>query len=242
MRANCDPQYIGIPLPGFEMEAAEPSRAEIESDLDALGAPPTLKASFRQLAVERREQMVDFRRWFARTATGDFPREAARAAAIAYAVDYRRARSRLEATRMLQQAFDQAVAETPPEGGRPARPLRALWSRWRLGGKMNCLFRQPAFARYAGSLEPLCRQVICRQKGELVGAMRRLTDGASPGDDPVAEAQQVLLGVTRDPETWTRQLVVLRAVQTLSLIDLHLYCDLVAELGEYDARARDEQS
>jgi hypothetical protein len=241
MRATCDPQYLGASPPGFETQAAERRLVQIESDLDALGAPPTLKADFRQLAGERRGQMVDFRRWFARTATGDLPREAARAAAMAYAVDYRQARSRLEATRMLQQAFDRAVAETSGEGRRPGWSPRALWSRWRLGGKMKCLFRQPAFARYAGGFEPVCRQLIYREKGEMLAAMRRLTDGASPGGDPVAEADEILLGVARDPDTWTRQLVVLRTVQTLSLIDLQIYCDLVAELGEYDTRAGVEQ-
>jgi hypothetical protein len=52
----------------------------------------------------------------------------------------------------------------------------------------------------------------------------------------VAEAKQVLAAVGRDPDTWSRELVTLRAVQTLSLLDLKIYCDLVAELGEYGAQ------
>ena len=42
------------------------------------------------------------------------------------------------------------------------------------------------------------------------------------------------MSIARDPATWSRQLVTLRAVQTLSVLDLQTYCDLVAELGEYE--------
>ena len=62
--------------------------------------------------------------------------------------------------------------------------------------------------------------------------MRTLTHHRAPSD-PVSAARAVLCDAARDPATWTQQLVVLRAVQTLSVLDLKTYCDLVAELGEY---------
>ena len=55
-------------------------------------------------------------------------------------------------------------------------------------------------------------------------------------------ARQVLSQVARDPGPWTRQLVILRTIQTLSVLDLKTYCDLVYELGEYGTENREPSS
>jgi hypothetical protein len=57
--------------------------------------------------------------------------------------------------------------------------------------------------------------------------------GPNAPADPVEHVRQVLQEVGRDPAPWTRQLVILRAVQTLSVLDLKTYSDVVYELGEY---------
>jgi hypothetical protein len=240
VRAAFDPEYLGVMPPGRGAERTEPSGAEIERDLESLGAAPTLKAEFRALADQRRTQLRDLRRRLGPFGLEDASPESLRAAAIAYSVDYRGVRSRLEATELVRKTFDRACAS--PTGPLGNWTPGALWCRWRFRGRMDRLFQQPALAHYDQHAQSICRGVVCRERGALIGAVRQLTNGDSTGADPIADAREVLAGAARDPETWTRQLMTLRAVQTLSVVDLKVYRDLVAELGEYDVRATDDET
>ncbi|MCR4411093.1 MAG: ion transporter [Thermoguttaceae bacterium] len=176
--------------------------------------------------------------------------ESLRAMALAFVVDDQGARTALEATRLLERAFEVAPADrstapgpTPrwePIGRRLGAVARRclgplvhplLWRRQRFARLVDRLFQQPAFA----AIEPGRREECCRlawRQTALRRAARRLAGKRAP-PDPVASARAVLEAAGRDPATWTRQLVVLRAVQTLSVLDLRAYCDLVAELGDY---------
>ena len=78
----------------------------------------------------------------------------------------------------------------------------------------------------------MLRRLLWERRRTLAPVVRLLAGKVAPAD-PVADARQVLDAIARDPATWSRQLVVLRTIQTLSVLDLETYCDLVAELGEY---------
>jgi hypothetical protein len=101
---------------------------------------------------------------------------------------------------------------------------------------MRRLFEQSDFATYDEEARKQFGQELCRRRGPLIADLRRLT-GRSASPEPLKAAANTLLRIGRDPATWSRQLVVLRAVQTLSVLDLRTYCDLVATLGEYDTGA-----
>lgn len=228
MRAEFDPEYLGLSLPGSTAYARQATTTPIEEDLTLIGADPGVLREFRRLASDRRRQILEFRRLLADFDAGEQSGESLRAMAIAYAINYQHARTRLEASQRLKRAFDEAPAN--PSG--PGWSLAALWCRCRYAARMNRLLRQPTFQHYAGQ-QRACLGLLCRRRGRLLRDFHRLTRRGAPAD-PAGAARQVLLAVARDPATWSRQLVILRAVQTLSVLDLRTYCDLVAELGEYD--------
>jgi len=232
MRAEFDPEYLGVSLPGSKAYARQATTTPIEEDLAQIEADPGIRQGFRQLASNRRRQMLEFRSFLEQTDPVQHPPESLRAMALAYTVDYRHVRSRWEATRRLKQAFDEVLEHGPGS----ARSFRSRWCRWRQARRLDRLFSQPAFRHYDAAQRKICRRALCRRRGPLIGDLRRLTCGGAPVD-PVEEAREALLAVARDPAIWTRQLVILRAVQTLSVLDLQTYCDLVAELGEYKVHA-----
>ena len=234
MRAEFDPEYLGVLLPGSTPCAGRATLTPIEEDLALIGADPGVQREFRRLAAECRRQVLEFRRLLAQLDCGPQSAESLRAMAVAYTIDYAGVRIRLEASQRLVRAFDDACANPPNLGW----SVRALWRRWKHAARLDCLLKQPAFRDYAGRRET-CLALLCRRRGPLLKDLRRLTQRDFT-TDPMAEARRVLLAVARDPATWSRQLVILRAVQTLSVLDLKTYCDLVAELGEYDTCPSDD--
>jgi hypothetical protein len=233
MRAEFDPEYLGVMLPG--VPPARGASVPVEDDLALIAADPQMKKEYGRLAVERRRQLQELRKWLCRFEMTGLSAESARAAAIAYTIDYQGARSRLEAARRLRRAFDEACAEAsttgkPRPGGR--RFGRVFGRRVKWDRMLDRLFAQPAFSDYAGERREVCREAAWRERKSLGNWVRQLADPNAP-DDPVGAARETLLAVARDPATWSQQLLVLRAVQTLSVLDLKTYCDLVAELGEY---------
>ena len=228
MRAAFDPEYLGVLMPGPKSQVARVTAAPIEEDLALIDADPGVRQRFRRLAAEHRRRVRDFRRLVSSSDGGPFSAESLRAMAIAYAIDFRGVRSRFEAAERLKMAFD----EVDPKGPAMSRSLRQLWCRWRYARDVRRLFERPDFVNYSARRRNACAAAIYGRRGALLGALRTLTRGDG-SVDPIEDARQIVAAVGRDPATWTRQLVVLRAVQTLSVLDLTIYCDLVAELGEY---------
>jgi hypothetical protein len=236
MRADFDPEYLGVRLPGSALGTPSATATPIEEDLALVRADVAVREKFRLLAATRRRQVLDFRRWLLRFGSEQPPPVAQRAMTVAYTIDYHHVRRYLEATQRLEEASEEAAgsaAAPAAGGGRPRRLAASCWCRLRHGGKIRRLLDQPAFARYDLAQRRRLRRLICGRRGPLLEAVRCLTRAGVP-DDPVGHARNELLAVALDPDTWSRQLVVLRAVQTLSVLDLQTYCDLVAELGEYD--------
>ncbi|NQU25778.1 MAG: hypothetical protein HQ567_31195, partial [Candidatus Nealsonbacteria bacterium] len=246
MRARFDPEYLGAWKSADQGtgQPDHPAVAPIEEDLATIGADPGQVHEFRQLTAERRRQMTDFRRLLAtmdrevcRPEVGEpFSAESLRAMAIAYTIDYRDVRSHVEATERLRRALDEiATNGTTSSDAAPGliRTPRAWWCRLRHAGKARRLFSQPALADFDAAARRASTREIYGRRGELLAALRTLAGKHGP-DDPVDAARTTLLSVARDPATWSRQLVTLRAVQTLSVLDLRTYCDLVADLGEYE--------
>jgi hypothetical protein len=245
LRAEFDPEYLGLLIPGGSTGLRGGAAAAIEEDLALIAAEPAVKRQHARLAAERRRQVLEFRSWLVRFGLEGQPRPSLRAMTLAYTIDYRKIRSRLESARLLQKTFDEALAEhadTPrlgPWGNMAARCLDQVDPRRRrLRVMVDRLFRQPAFASYGGPQQQLCRRVVWERRRTLGRVLKQIA-GPRAAADPVDEARQLLAGIGRDPDPWSRELVTLRAVQTLSILDLKTYCDLVAELGEYSAGTPD---
>ncbi len=54
--------------------------------------------------------------------------------------------------------------------------------------------------------------------------------GADPWETVRNRLRQVLLR----SDLWSDQMIVLRSIQSLTLLDVHHYCELVRELGGYE--------
>ncbi len=247
MRAEFDPEYLGVSLPdvspgGETGSAPRITAAPVEEDLGLIDADPGVRQQYRRQAAERRRQMLEFHRAIDALGLCVDRRESLRAMAIAYAIDYRRLRSRHEAVGRLRQAFDEALADspqTPSDGTKSGGPLRTFWCRFRRARRLDRLFELPPFSAHDAQQRAVLRRLIARRRGPLLAAACELTRRDAP-DDPLDDVRALLQSTADDPAPWSRQLVVLRAVQTLSALDLRTYCDLVAELGEYDAHRTDE--
>ena len=241
MRAQFDPEYLGILLPGTSAGLHTTGTSPIEEDLALIGVEPGVVREFRGLAAQRRRQVLEFRRWSARFHLAKKPAPSLRAMAVAYTIDYRDVRSTLEAAQLLRRTFDEAIApasQSPPAVEHRGCFALALWRRWRYAKRLERLFSRPGFEHYGQQQPDVCGRVLWARGGPLLRALKVLTD--TDAADPLQDAREVLSAVADDPDTWSRQLVVLRAVQTLSVLDLWTYCDLVAELGEYEAYTPEE--
>ncbi len=231
LRADFDPEYLGVQLPGAR---GAHGTTTLEEDLALIRAEPAVRKHFALRANARRRQVLDFRVWLERL--GDCPAElsaeALCAMAIAYTIDYCGVRTRLEAAGALEEAFSPLLAEqrSVPRARPAPRRRRGLWPTGRLRRSIDRLLELPQFSRYA-EIGPAAIRRACAQR--VRGYGRRLACLTRGTEDPIEASRQVLQAVGRDPTTWSHQLLVLRTVQTLSVLDLKTYCDLVAELGEY---------
>ena len=233
MRADFDPEYLGIVPPGPTHGVREAAVVQIEGDLALIGAEPMVRREFRDLANRRRRQMIDFRRWLGTLGIEGYSAEAMRAMAIAYSIDYEGVRSRLEAVGRVKDVFDTAIGSAADKRGWGCFGTGCL-RRLRHRKALARLFGISLFSQYDRSQRKACLRTVASGDKSLLIDIQAITGKAGTAEDPVEDARRVILGVGRDPWTWSRQLVVLRAVQTLSVLDLSTYCELVAELGEYE--------
>lgn len=238
LRAEFDPEYLGVMLPGTP--GCRGASVPIEEDLAQIGAAPAVRQRFARLATERRRQLLELRYWFGREEMRGLCPESCRAIAIAYTIDYRKIRSTLEAARQLHRVFGEVEGEGKPQSRRwwqcfTFRPF----GKARFNRMLDRLFAQPEFAKYAEHCEA-CRCAAWRDRARINRALKRLA-GKKAGPNPVEQAREILRSVGRDPATWSQQLLVLRTVQTISVLDLQAYCDLVAELGEYGPASREPE-
>ena len=230
MRAEFDPEYLGASFPGSKTRSRRATVTMVEEDLALIDADPGVVKEFRQMASRRRRQMLEFRRLLAKLDGTDLPPESIRAMAVAYAIDFRQVRSRLRAVRRIRRAMDELAATLPR-----CLSLPAIWCRLRRGRLAKRVLQRSDFAAYDQKQRKAFLRTLYHGRGPALDAVRLLARSDTP-EDLLADTHATLLPIGRDPAGWTRQLVILRAVQTLSVLDLKTYRDLVAELGEYDAQ------
>ena len=231
LRVRFDPEYLGLRLPGTEQTGLEDCNAD--EDLLFLDADPSLG---REVAVERRRAEADMLRFgrlvlrglfddVAETlgmARADLGREHLRAAACAYLADLSQVRRHLSAKEILRETYERTTREDVL--------TRSVWPRPRL---------YSAFRRYwkqHGSGDEEARRAAWRATVHNVdGVAGALRVWRRAGDDGPLQGKRILADLLRHPQRITEQLVTLRAVQTLSLIDLLNYREHVYRLGDYAA-------
>jgi hypothetical protein len=229
LRGTLDPEYLGVPLPGQTASAL--AGADVRADLEFLDAQPWMVE-----AVDRQQARAaaDMRR-LARLIDGgllariarhlELPAEAVstpahlRAAAVAYLADYRGVRRLLSWREILDEVFQRAPLEPPhtPTAASHMALGRLFRAYWKLHGRST---ENRAACWWAA------RQIFW-------GVADALAVWRRHGDAAREQGERLLAELLRHPGRITEQLVTMRAVQTLAILDVLNYRQHVYELGRY---------
>jgi hypothetical protein len=220
LRSWMDAEYLGFPLPGETRTGLEGH--DVDADLEFLRAAPAVRAEVEE---ERRRAERDLARLSRLLDAGllgeESTRERLRAAVACYRGDLDGVRTLLSCEEILREARESAPRAAPrpwrlPLSPRLARAFRRWWKAHGGGG---------ARARRA-----TWRAV----RDDVDGAGRALRAWAALGPaGSRAAGERALAEALRHPERVTEELVTLRAVQTLALIDVLNYRGHVWRLGRY---------
>ena len=169
--------------------------------------------------------------------------EALRAAAIAYTIDYRGLRSKFSGLEELESVFEKVLDR--PAGLRAVRGSRRLKAQFmRLFRRRGLLRRDPLWGAFSQVLS-WSRFASEGRRGRRwmwesvfldYQGIRKVVERLGSASDPQMAQQQgeeSLQRVLRMPHEWTEQLVSLRMVQTMAVLDLRNYRKLVHDLGGY---------
>jgi hypothetical protein len=231
LRLRFDPEYLGLRLPGMEQTGLEECNAD--EDLNFLDADPALR---REVEEERRRATGDMLRLGRLLSRGlfdeiagilgvsraDLGREHLRAAACAYLADLRQVRRYLSAPQILRETYERVAREHVL--------TRSVWPRPRLYAAFRRYWKAHGFGD-AETRRAAWRATV-RDVDGVAGALRVW---CAAGDDALQQGKRILAERVRHAQRTTEKLVTLRAVQTLTLIDLLYYREHVYRLGDYAA-------
>ena len=240
LRIAVDPSYCGAPASfgGAVLDGAAP----LERDLDFLRVHERERATFLAAAERNRERVLRLQAALRRMPSlGDATDAAARAdgelaVTIAWITDRDRVRTLVEAAAWLATELPAILRE-----GACASSLGIVASRCRglvRAHKAERLLRQRKIAADAVTSSRL------RLAYEQDARVRRTVDALVDIGD--ADPEQV--AITRLRDAWKsgpevrRELVTLRAVQSLAALDVRNYRQLVYELGDYAADGESPES
>jgi len=226
-RAKFDPEYLGLALPGETESGLEEANAE--GDLAFLRADPEFVDEIADAGRRAEADLVRLGRHLRDgleakivAAVGEpMTRERKRAAAVAYVADMRGVRSHLSAGELLVEVYDRAARH---------RVLpRQWWPRPLLWWKFRWWWKEHGEGGRAAS-----RAAWRATKHNHDGVGNALLAWDEYGDGAASAGEEHLVELLRHPERVTDQLVTLRAVQTLSLIDIQNYREHVYRMGRYE--------
>lgn len=230
LRMKIDPEYLGAPFPGRHRSTLGP--ADVDADLRFLNADP---ATMELVGEERQRALEDMQRLqsliddglLERVARGAglpddafHSQEHIRAAAVAYLSDYADLRRHLSAFAILESVLSAAVDRPPPREGSWPRPLlkRKFNRYWRQFGNGGRRERGAAWRAIQSNV---------RGAADALRVWDRLREEAA------AEGEKRLAEVLLHPGRMNEQLMAVRVVQTLAVLDVLNYRDHIYQLGRY---------
>ncbi len=234
LRARMDVEYLGARPPGVERTGLEGTGVDL--DLAFLGADAELarrvhlERARAEADVRRLAELVDeglYERARARLGAGALTREQLRAAAVAYRCDWRGLRSLLGAHDVLVATYRDAAREAPHPAAFASPALVLAFRRWWRAHGTDVAGAGTTDERAA--FHAAWRATVHDENG----AAEALRTWAAHGERAFELGERVLDDVLRHPGRITEQLVTLRVVQTLSLIDILDYREHVRRLGRY---------
>jgi hypothetical protein len=230
LRMQIDPEYVGAAVPG---EPASPDRPiQVEADRRFLDLDMTV---IHEIDAQRRRARADMRRLRrliddgllerAAERVGVDPsefrdREHRRAAAVAYTSDDNGARSCLSAQAICKEVLPLAANE----GFRP----RLIHFQWRLRRVFNQWWQ-----RFGENDRAAKQAAWAAAQQNHWGVADALRCWAAYGEEATAEGERRFGELLQHSERLGEQLASLRAVQTLSVLDVLHYRQHVFALGGY---------
>jgi hypothetical protein len=258
LRARFDVEYMGLPLPTAPASLA--GELLMEADLDYIGATRRDRIIAEQFRTQHQKRLVWVSRWLERFGwtfellpnylSEQIPYlanrggEALRAVVAACVLDHDDI-----ATLALSIEGLKAVMEHAADGHRDRRklpaglpdPIVSLRTLWhpvnRSRRESSELFDLPCFPSYDPASRKRILAYLRRHRRATRGWVKVvLGQGAR---DPWAVVMARMRDVLLRTDLWSDQILVLRAVQTLTMLDLQHNCELVWNLGGY---TRNEQA
>lgn len=245
-RATFDPEYLGIDF--FPEERSGLEGRGYREDLQDIGARDEEWDPFDALRAER---ATAFRELGAAVEAAGGPeaylaelraegraapwREAWRAVAIAYAIDYRDARTLAGLRARARELVEEAIAKRGRVGG--VGLLRRFFRLFLPARSLRHAFREFLVRFAPRDLSRAERRHVFRAvRSDHRGFVRvvQLAAALEPATSPEAASREILRGVARHPDSWSEQLVTLRTVQSLSVLDVRNYRRQVRDLGGYE--------
>ncbi|WP_165248619.1 ion transporter [Paludisphaera soli] len=253
LRARLDVEYLGLRLPSAPASLAFDST--MESDLDFIGASRKDRIIADQIRRDHQRRLAWTARWLRRFGwtLEDLPAflaaetpylanragEALRALVAACALDHDDVATLALSIEALTILADYAASPTSnlrklPTGlpdpilnpRRIWRPVPRKVPPWRR------LFDLPQFARFDAAARKRITTFLRRHRRVTRGWFRVVL--GQGGADPWAEVRARLHDVLLKTDLWSDQILILRAVQTLTMLDVHHNCELVWSLGGYE--------
>ncbi|RUL86748.1 ion transporter [Tautonia sociabilis] len=253
LRARFDVEYLGLPLPTVPGGVAGDSLMEV--DLDFIGASRHERVMADRFREERRDCVVRASRWLAEFGW-DFDRlpeflsrnlphlvdrrgEVIRALIAAWVADHDDVATLGTAIDALRLVVTHAADPTadpgtlpegfpePPESGGPS------WYRSKdVRRPIQAVLDLPCSPPLSPEQRARADRYLRRHRRELKPWARVLL--GQGGDDPVATLRARLAEVMLRSDLWSDQILTLRTIQTLTMLDVQHYSELVWTLGGFD--------
>jgi hypothetical protein len=252
LRARFDVEYLGLPLPTAPPGIAAESL--MESDLDFIGASRQDRIISEQIRRGHQRRLHWIGNWLRQFGwtfdtlpeflSREIPYltnrggEAMRALVTACVLDHdditTLAFSIEGLKRTMAHGADPSLSGKvlPPGLPDPVVNLRKLWHPvTRLRRPRSDLFSLPCFPSYDQAQRARILSYLRRHRRAVRGWIYVVL--GQGGDDPWAVVRERMREVLLRTDLWSDQILVLRAVQTLTMLDVQHNCDLVRSLGGY---------
>ena len=254
LRARFDVEYLGLPLPTAPPEIAAESM--MEADLDYIGATRQDRIIAEQVRREHQVRLEWVGRWLKRFGwtfdelpvylARELPYlanrggEALRALVVACILDHDDIATLALSIEGLETVLAYAADPSndfrtlPPGLPEPVVNLRALWHPvHRVRRPAAGLFDLPCFPRYDADQRRRIAAYLRRHRRAVRGWIRVVLGQGGP--DPWETVRSRMRDVLLRTDLWSDQVLVLRAVQSLTMLDVQHNCELVWDLGGYTA-------
>ncbi|CAN5666732.1 hypothetical protein BH23PLA1_BH23PLA1_30090 [soil metagenome] len=253
LRARFDVEYLGLPLPWVPISVGTDTL--IERDLDFIGATRHERIMAERMHEDQRQRLLRIGRWLGSFGWDfhslpamldrDFPHLANRTAEVIRALvtaaivdhdDIYTLCASIDALRLLMAhgADPKADPHLLPTGlPEPMIVRQPLWySSKEPRRPVPDLLNRPCFPNNDEVQHRQILRYLRRHRKYVRGWLVVLQTQGGP--DPVETLRSRFQAVLLRSDLWSDQILVLRTIQTLTMLDVHHYGELVWKLGGYD--------